>query len=138
VEKYSGPILNVALKQLSDKQTKFVGAHCLAYSLKFIQQATKVQSTMAVLSAYVKDILHSSLIPLMLISQKDATQFQEEPIEYIRKQTDFTDSYYNPKNSALDLMSVLCEIKSEKKQKLPDYLPGFLSFCLENLNQYKA
>jgi hypothetical protein len=65
----------------------------------------------------------------MLITHKDITLFKEDPIEYIRKQFDFTETLFAPKNNAVDLLMYLCKYKTKKGKKQPDYLKGFLTFC---------
>ena len=69
-------------------------------------------------------------------SHADVTLFKEDPIEYIRKQNDFTDSLFSPKNSIVDLLIRLCTYKTNKKAKKPDFLHKFLEFCVTNLTQY--
>lgn len=50
---------------------------------------------------------------------------------------DFSESFYSPKNVAIDMLKVICSYKSQPKQKQPDYLGGFLKFCTDNLQTYK-
>lgn len=38
----------------------------------------------------------------------------------------------------MDLLGYLCQYKSSKKAKQPDYLLKFLGFCVQNLEQYKT
>lgn len=74
----------------------------------------------------------------MLLTHKDVTLFKEDPIEYVRKTFDFTETLFAPKNTAVDLLTYLCQYKSAKKAKQPDYLKGFLQFCAITLQQYSA
>lgn len=52
---------------------------------------------MKVLHPYIEKILFEIIIPIMYISAKDVQLFKEDPIEYIRKQNDFTESLFSPK-----------------------------------------
>jgi len=69
--------------------------------------------------------------------------FQDEPIEYIRAQYDFTETLFQPKNQVQDLLCYLCKYSSQKRKKnskkapKPDYLHGFLQYAVTNLNQYQ-
>ncbi len=72
----------------------------------------------------------------MLITHKDISLFKEDPIEYVRKQYDFTETLFAPKNNAVDLLMYFCKYKSGKKSKQPDYLKNFLQFCAVSLTQY--
>jgi hypothetical protein len=72
----------------------------------------------------------------MLITHKDVTLFKDDPIEFVRKQNDFTETLFSPKNTVVDLLMYLCQYKSNKKNKKPDYLHKFLEFCAKNLAEY--
>lgn len=37
------------------------------------------------LKPYVENILYQTVIPIMMVSERDIKLFQEDPIEYIRK-----------------------------------------------------
>lgn len=91
---------------------------------------------MKVLYPYIEKILFEIVIPVMMVTHKDVTLFKEDGIEYIRKQNDFTESLYTPKNTVVDLLIRLCTYKSSKKAKKPDFLHKFLEFCVTNLVQY--
>lgn len=49
---------------------------------------------------------------------------------------DFTETIFSPKNTIVDLLIYLCDYKSNKKSKKPDYLHQFLQYCVNNLNEY--
>lgn len=78
---------------------------------------------MEVLKPFVDNLLYETIIPLMLITHKDVSLFKDDPIEYIRKQFDFTETLYAPKNAVIDLLKYLCAYRSSKNRKnIPDYL----------------
>lgn len=93
------------------------------------------------LKPYVENILYDTIIPIMFITEKDMSTFNNDPIEYIRNQYDFTETLFQPKNQVQDLLCYLCKYSSEKKKKKksvkPDYLHKFLSFAVKNLNDYQ-
>jgi hypothetical protein len=67
---------------------------------------------------FVEKLLFEIIVaPIMLITHRDVTIYNDDPIEYIRKQTDFTETLFSPKNTALDLLLYLCKYKSSKKAK---------------------
>lgn len=72
---------------------------------------------MEVLYPFIEKILFENIVPIMMPSHADVTLFKEDSIEYIRKQNDFTDSLFSPKNSIVDLLIRLCTYKSNKKAK---------------------
>lgn len=44
----------------------------------------------------------------MLVSNRDLQLFEEDPIEFIRKQQDIMETIYMPKTSAKDLLQNIC------------------------------
>ena len=79
------------------------------------------------------NILYETVIPIMLTTKKDISLFSEDPIEYIRKQVDFTETLYMPQNTVIDLLQFICNYKSAKKGK-SDYLMPFLGYAVNNMN----
>lgn len=137
-QKYSLMLLETHLAQVLAKKTHFVGSKALNYSIKFVSQSTKMKLTMDKLKPFAEKLLYEVIItPIMLITHRDITLYSDDPIEYVRKQNDFTETLFTPKNTATDLLTYLSQYKTKKNQKLPDYLPGFLMYCGKNLNEYK-
>jgi hypothetical protein len=66
----------------------------------------------------------------MMVTHSDVTLFNDDPTEYIRKQMDFTETLYMPKNTAIDLLLYICMYSPAKKSKgeksAPEYLMPFL------------
>jgi hypothetical protein len=71
-----------------------------------------------------------------MVSQRDQALFNEDPIEYIRKQEDFTETLYMPKNTVIDLLQHICQHKSDGKKSKPDYLVPFLNYVAQNMTSY--
>jgi hypothetical protein len=112
-----------------------VGSKALNFAIKFVGQATKMPLTMGKLKPFVEKLLYEVIVvPIMLVTHRDITLFREDAIEYVRKQNDFSESLFAPKNSAVDLLTYFCNYKAKKKQ--PVYLKGFLTFCARNLIDY--
>lgn len=89
---------------------------------------------MTKLKPFIEKLLTEVIVsPIMLLTHKDVTLFKDDPIEYVRKQNDFTETLFAPKNTAVDLLGYICKYKSAKKAKQPDYLKGFMHFCATTL-----
>lgn len=79
--------------------------------------------TMNKLKPFIDKLLKEVLIyPIMLLTHRDIETYKDDQIEYIRKQNDFTETLFSPKNNAVDLLHYFCRYKSTKKTKIPDYL----------------
>ena len=133
---FAVPLLESHLQMVLRRKTHFVGSKTLNFAIKFVSQATKLPQTMKLLYPYIETLLFETLIPIMLITHRDLELFKEDPIEFIRKQNDFTETLFSPKNNVIDMLRYLCSYKQNKKQKKPDYLQKFLEFCAKNLNEY--
>ena len=77
---------------------------------------------MAILKPFIENLLYETIIPIMMITHKDASLYKDDPIEFIRKQQDFSETLFSARNSIIDMLTYLCTYKSNKKVKKPDYL----------------
>lgn len=132
------PLLESHLQLIFKRKNVFVGSKCLNFAIKFVSFCTKVESSMEKLKPFIENLLYETIIPIMLITHKDALLYKEDPIEYIRKQMDLNDTFFTARNSVLDLLIYLCSYKSSKKNPRPDYIHAFLKFCVDNLVQYQG
>ena len=108
-EKYAVPLLESHLQIVLRRPTNFVGSKALNFAIKYITQSTKMPATMGKLKPFVERLLTQVIVtPIMLLTHKDVTLFKEDPIEYVRKQYDFTETLFAPKNTAVDLLTYLC------------------------------
>jgi importin-7 len=115
-DKYSLPLLESHLTLLLKRKMNFIGSKSLNYSIKYVSQCTKMPHTMNKLKPFVEKLLTEVIIaPIMMITHKDVTLFKEDPIEYVRKQNDFTETLFAPKNNSVDLLMYLCKYRSSKK-----------------------
>mmetsp|Transcript_29520 Transcript_29520/g.44887 ORF Transcript_29520/g.44887 Transcript_29520/m.44887 type:complete len:666 (+) Transcript_29520:641-2638(+) len=142
---YSIPLFESHLQLLFQRKTNFVGSKCLNFNIKFIAKCSQLSNTMEKLKPFVENILYDTIIPIMFITEKDLETFNDDPIEYIRNQYDFTETLFQPKNQVQDLLSYFCKYISVKPKKkkgkktkkpMPDYLQQFLEFAVKNLNEY--
>lgn len=126
-------MLESHLQLVLKRKTHFIGSKTLNFAIKFVSSSTKLPTTMAMLQPFIEKLLFENIIPIMFITHKDITLFKDDPIEYIRKQNDFTETLFAPKNNIVDLLMYLCQYRSTKKAKRPDYLHKFLQFCANGL-----
>jgi hypothetical protein len=95
---FNVPLLESHLTLLLAKRAGYVGAKALNYAIKFTSASTKLQNTMEKLKPFVDVILHDTVVPILYVTSRDLTQFETEPVEYIRAQYDFTETLFQPKN----------------------------------------
>ena len=137
-EKYALALFESHLGTTLKRKNCFVGSKAINFAIKFISQSTKMPFTMDKLKPFVVQLLTEVVVtPLMLITHKDITLFKEDSIEYVRKQQDFSETLFAPKNTAIDFLTYAIQYRSSKKVKVPDYLTGFLQYCAHTLHQYQ-
>ena len=68
------------------RKTHFIGSKTLNFVIKLVTSGTKIKRTMAKMLPFMDNILYETVIPLMLTSTRDIRLFEEDPIEFIRKQ----------------------------------------------------
>ena len=73
---------------------------------------SKLKHTKSILP-YVKDILFNLSLPLLLTSQKEVILWQEDPVEYVRLQFDFTNTW-NVRRPCAFLIDAICNVKVQK------------------------
>jgi hypothetical protein len=129
-------LLESHMQMLFKKKTGFVGSKTLNFVIKFMSASCKIERTMNKLKPFIENILYECVIPIMLVSHRDISLFQEDPVEYIRKCEDLIETIYMPKNTCLDLLQYVCQYKSKKKGK-PDFLIPFLTYSTNNMVEYQ-
>lgn len=84
-ETFAVPLLESHLQMVFKRKTHFVGSKTLNFCIKYVTQSSKLPTTMSVLKPFVEKLLFDLIIPVMLVTHKDVTLFQDDPIEFIRK-----------------------------------------------------
>jgi hypothetical protein len=122
---FAEPLLESHLNLLFSRSTNFVGSKCLNFCIKYVSASTKIERTMTKLKPLMNQILYETVLPIMMVTHSDVQLFNDDPTEYVRKQLDFTETLYMPKNTAIDLLLYICMYAPTKKAK-PEYLMPFL------------
>jgi hypothetical protein len=78
------------------------------------------------------NLLFETTVPIILVTTQDASLFDREPIEFIRKQQDTADYLFSYRHSMIQFVQEVCN----NKEHYQGYLHNFLQFCVGNLEQY--
>lgn len=98
------PLIESHLGLLFKKKTNYVGSTTLLYSIKFIEQSTRIPVLMNILQPYLENILFETTVPIILVTTQDAQLFKEEPIEFLRRSQDTSENLFSAKNSMIGLV----------------------------------
>ncbi|CAG9318755.1 unnamed protein product [Blepharisma stoltei] len=126
------PFFESILPLLLKRTAHFIPNIVANYLLKYINQAVKFPVTCEILKAKVTNsnqlIIHllvtDIIVPYLCRVKTDEELWEENPIEYVRKETDLSRAYYSPKSSAIDLLITLAE---------KGYLNQFLDYAVREL-----
>lgn len=131
---YAKSLLESELKVIFSRKTQFVGTKTLCLALKYAHLAFKNKRTRAMMHQHVTGILYEVSLPLLLITEKEYKLYSEDSIEYVRQQVDNSNSF-NVKTSIKSFIKYACTFKKSRKDKISEYLMGFLQIIASNLNQ---
>lgn len=129
---YAGQLCEANLNILLRKKSQFVGTKCLNSALRFVASAIKNAKLRKLCTPHIQTILFELTLPLMLISEQEFNLWNENPIEYVRMQVDFSNPW-NVKRTNQDLIKAICNIKKTRKNKISDYLSAYLQMIVENM-----
>ena len=138
VETLVPTLLDSHLQLVFRKKTNFVGSIALSYAIQFLEHASRVPLTMSIMEPYIENILYETTIPVIMVTGLDAFLFIEDPVEFVRRQSDSSETLFSYRQKMISFMYTLCAYKRDKNDYSPVYLHKFLEFCVTNLHQYSA
>jgi hypothetical protein len=97
-------LLESNLALIIKTKTNFVSERTLNHALKYVTYSTKINFMVPVLKQFFNTLLFDVLVPLLYLSERDISLFNEDPIEYIRKNQNFKISFLDNRQSTLDLI----------------------------------
>ena len=97
--------------------------------LNYVEECIKFKKTYAVLKAHMEGLLFRVLFPLLCFSERDQKQWDEDPVEYVRKEFDVIEDFYNPRTAASAVLYTL--VSSRGKETLP----MVVGFCQQKLQE---
>lgn len=114
----------------------YVAPKTLNNALKFISNAVYIDNAFDKIKPFLQKILYEAAAPIMKISQEDMFIFSDDVVEYLRRQHSYSEALYSTKMLMLDLITDICQYKSEKSrvanyenQALPEFLLPFLQYA---------
>lgn len=106
------PLSYQILTLLLSSQTHFFPNTFSNYLLKFLVQAFRLKVTADSLLPLSEKILIEVALPMMQRTLTDEEMWKNDPVEFIRKETDIGKAYYSASNSAGELLKAICEQSS--------------------------
>ena len=122
---------------ISKSKEYFISPDLLGYALKILSQSTKNPKTAAYIGPNCLDLIKTYSIGLIMLTQKDIEDLYDNPIDFIRKMKDVTETFYSWKHSALEFINLTCFYQTDKNKE-PDLLNEFFEYVIKNLEEIKS
>ena len=82
--------------------------------LRYLTTAVRHSSTWAIIVPYYETLLTGILFPLVCFSSEDAVIYEEDPTEFVRREYDIIEEYYNVKSAATALVNTLVMVRPKE------------------------
>eukprot|EP00164_Ancoracysta_twista_P006227 GFYU01008639.1.p1 GENE.GFYU01008639.1~~GFYU01008639.1.p1 ORF type:complete len:722 (-),score=314.21 GFYU01008639.1:120-2285(-) len=127
----SGKYLEAFFQMLLNKSKGvFVSDRATQLSLHFIVDTVKYAHTYKLIKPYLNDLMFNVIFPELRLTAKDLDLWEEDDVEYVRKEFDFVEGIFSPKEAAINLLVTL--LSTRKKATLNP----FLQFAVSKFDQY--
>lgn len=123
--KYLILFLETFVKALLRRKTHFVANKYTYFASQFVYHAIKHEEIFNRLNPLLEELLMDVYFPMVFLTQKDIQIWKSDPVEYIRKQEDQSNTHMDIKREGLDCIAHIC------KKLAPDgkrYLFKFMEF----------
>ena len=115
--KWVQPLLEIIAAQVFQYKQRFIPDIVLNYYLKYINQAIKNPATCEYLKtlqiteseSMIPALITKIITPVLCKTLYDEELWTDNPIEYIRKGADLSQTYYSASSAAIDLLETICE-----------------------------
>eukprot|EP01096_Ripella_sp_DP13-Kostka_P013408 TRINITY_DN5818_c1_g2_i1.p1 TRINITY_DN5818_c1_g2~~TRINITY_DN5818_c1_g2_i1.p1 ORF type:complete len:1065 (+),score=579.29 TRINITY_DN5818_c1_g2_i1:36-3197(+) len=133
VSTFAPIILDAVFKTLTAPSSS-VFRPILNQSLIFLQTSLRYSITFKVMNNFgINNILSQLLFPVFCCTEDDVIMFDEDPQEYVRRESDIGEEYYDPISTAESVMLEIIRLRGTKK-----YLPPFVQFLEQQLAIYNS
>lgn len=92
---YNTAIIDSAYKIVTLSKEYFICPDLLGYSLKVCSQSLKNPTTVVYMLPKSRELIENYVIPLVTLSNKDIEDFYDNPVDFIRKMRDVTETFYS-------------------------------------------
>jgi hypothetical protein len=108
-ENLSGEVLSTVLCEVFKFSSKHQPSLYKTFLMKFLTQALKYPPTLDSVKPRVGDLVTSVILPALSRVPKDEELWNDDSVEFIRKENDLMRSYFSHKSSCIDFLVKLCE-----------------------------
>ena len=141
LSKWMHPLLEIIVSQIFQHSTQFIPDIVMNYYIKYINQAIKFPVSCEYLKQLqlpggdfvIPCLIRNLITPVLCKTPYDQELWTDNPIEYIRKEADLSQTYYSSSSAASDLLETICE--RGYLQQFLQYLNGSLATDIDILTK---
>ena len=97
--------------------------------LNYLEEGVRYKRAWSDLKPQLAPLFLGVLFPLLCFSERDQKQWDEDPVEYVRKEFDVIEDFYNPRTAATSVVIDLARARGKEA------LPIFVGHCSAKLNE---
>ena len=97
--------------------------------LNYLEEGVRYKRAWSDLKPQLAPLFLGVLFPLLCFTERDQKQWDEDPVEYVRKEFDVIEDFYNPRTAATSVVIDLARARGKEA------LPIFVGHCSTMLNE---
>eukprot|EP00762_Andalucia_godoyi_P006639 ANDGO_06204.mRNA.1 Importin beta-like SAD2 len=129
---YACSFLDVFLSIIAATVHHSIPPKIVNFALNYTAHALQLAITFKKIKPMLPQLLFEYCFPIICLNKEDFQLFEENPVEYIRRQNDIMDEYENPSKTAMNLFTEVCVLRG--KDSLP-LITGFINEHLRSSSQ---
>ncbi|CAI2372071.1 unnamed protein product [Moneuplotes crassus] len=131
---YNTVMIDCAYAVVAQSQDYFISPDLLGYAIKVCTQSLKIPNTKDYLLPKSKEIIENYMIPMVQVTNKDIEDFYDNPVDFIRKMKDVTETFYSCRYSAIEFILVVLSL-GETPDQGNETLDQFIQYIVDHLDQ---
>lgn len=108
IDKYSVSFLESCVQILYKRKEQYVPVKVLYFAMKYVFRAMNFTNLNDLLASHLEPLLFEYLIPVMFLTVDDDDDWNNNPIEFVRKEDDANERPNNIKSPAKDFFITIC------------------------------
>lgn len=110
VARWLSPFLDAVLQQVSDMASgRRVALRCQNLCLQLLRSGVETKEGYRHLAPHMDGLLSRVIFPMLRFNAADAQLWAEDPLEFMRKESDLLEDLYSPRTAASNFLFSTCE-----------------------------
>eukprot|EP01116_Phalansterium_solitarium_P023118 TRINITY_DN793_c0_g3_i2.p1 TRINITY_DN793_c0_g3~~TRINITY_DN793_c0_g3_i2.p1 ORF type:complete len:1027 (+),score=443.06 TRINITY_DN793_c0_g3_i2:37-3081(+) len=131
-ETYSVKLLEAFLAVLSERRGGggYLPDKLCQQALQYVSTAVRAPNTYTAIKPHFDAFFREVVFPIMCLTPEDLELWEDDPVEYIRRESDVVEEYYNPRTEAINVLVDITSLRSK------NHLGPIMQFIVSILMRY--